>query len=32
VLQSTFWHSVLLAGLIGLLTYAQAHFLGWMVP
>jgi len=32
VLHSTFWHSVLLAGMIGVLTYAQAHWLGWMVP
>jgi L-lactate transport len=32
VLQSTFWHSVLLAGLIGLLAYAQAHAWAWMVP
>jgi len=32
VLHSTFWHSVLLAALIGLLAYAQAHFLSPMVP
>ncbi|HEV2297830.1 MAG TPA: L-lactate permease [Candidatus Acidoferrales bacterium] len=32
VLHSTFWHSVLLAALIGLLAYAQAHFLSGMVP
>ena len=32
VLRSTFWHSVFLAGMLGLLAYAQAHWLSWMVP
>lgn len=32
VLQSTFLHSVALAGLLGLIAYAQAHFLTGMVP
>lgn len=32
VLHGTFWHSVLLAALIGLLAYGQAHWLAWMVP
>jgi L-lactate transport len=32
VLRSTFWHSMLLATLIGLLAWAQAYLLGWMVP
>lgn len=32
VLHGTFWHSMFLAGLIGLLAYAQAHWLAWMVP
>ena len=32
VLHGTFWHSIVLAALIGLLALAQAHWLGWMVP
>lgn len=32
VLRSTFWHSIFLAALIGLLAFAQAHWLSWMVP
>ncbi len=32
VLRSTFWHSVLLAGLLGLLACAQAYVAAWMIP
>ena len=32
VLHSTFWHSVILATLIGLLACAQAYVVPWMVP
>ncbi|MDE3138073.1 MAG: L-lactate permease, partial [Acidobacteriota bacterium] len=32
VLHKTFWHSVLMAALIGALAYAQAHFFPGMVP
>jgi lactate permease len=32
VLHTTFWHSVLLAALIGLLACAQAYLFPWMVP
>jgi lactate permease len=32
VLRSTFWHSILMAGLIGALAWAQAYALAWMVP
>ncbi|HKW89215.1 MAG TPA: L-lactate permease [Candidatus Acidoferrales bacterium] len=32
VLRATFWHSVLLAAFIGVLAYAQVHFLARMVP
>jgi lactate permease len=32
VLHGTFWHSVALAGLIGLIAFAQAYFLPGMVP
>jgi lactate permease len=32
VLRGTFWHSILFAGLIGLLAWAQAYVLAWMVP
>lgn len=32
VLRSTFWHSVILAGLISLLAYSQAYWTTWMVP
>jgi lactate permease len=32
VLRSTFWHSVAFAALLGLVAFAQAHILSWMVP
>ena len=32
ILRSTFWHSILLAGLISLLAYAQAYWIPWMIP
>ncbi|HVB36494.1 MAG TPA: L-lactate permease [Candidatus Acidoferrales bacterium] len=32
VLRSTFWHSIILATAVGLLAFAQAHWLSWMVP
>jgi lactate permease len=32
VLHGTFWHSVLFAGLIGLVAYAQAYYVPAMVP
>jgi L-lactate transport len=32
VLRSSFWHSVLFAGLVGLIAYAQAYWLTWMIP
>lgn len=32
VLRTTFWHSIMLAGLLSALALAQAHVLGWMVP
>jgi L-lactate transport len=32
VLRTTFWHSIVLAGLLSTLAVAQAHALGWMVP
>ncbi len=32
VLHKTFWHSVLLAALLGLLAVAQAYLIAWMVP
>lgn len=32
VLRSTFWHSILLAGLISLVAYTQAYWATWMVP
>ncbi len=32
VLRSTFWHSVVLAALLGLLALAQAYWVPWMVP
>ncbi len=32
VLRLTFWHSILLAAFIGILAFAQAHWLSWMVP
>jgi L-lactate transport len=32
VLRSSFWHSVLFAGLVGLIAYAQAYWFTWMLP
>ncbi|HJT34814.1 MAG TPA: lactate permease LctP family transporter [Pirellulales bacterium] len=32
ILRFVFWHSLTLAALVGLLTLAQAYWLGWMVP
>jgi len=32
ILRRTFWHSVLLATLIGLLACAQAYVIPWMIP
>jgi L-lactate transport len=32
VLRSSFWHSVLFAGLVGLIAFAQAYWLTWMLP
>lgn len=32
VLRSSFWHSVAFATLVGVLAYAQAYWLPWMVP
>ncbi len=32
VLRTTFWHSIVLAGLLSALALAQAHVLAWMVP
>jgi lactate permease len=32
VLRSTFWHSVGLATVIGLLACAQAYLVPWMIP
>jgi lactate permease len=32
VLHSTFWHSVVFAGLIGLIAYLQAYYIAGMVP
>jgi L-lactate transport len=32
VVRGTFWHSVLLAGMISVLAYVQAYWMGWMVP
>jgi len=32
ILRATFWHSVLFAGLIGLLAWAQAYWLTSMIP
>ena len=32
ILRSTFWHSVVLATLIGLLACAQAYVIPWMIP
>jgi L-lactate transport len=32
VLRSTFWHSIVFATLVGLIAYAQAYWLQWMLP
>jgi lactate permease len=32
ILHKTFWHSLLFAGLLGLIAYVQAYFLSAMVP
>ena len=32
VLRSAFWHSILLAGIVSALAFAQAYWLTWMVP
>lgn len=32
ILRTTFWHSILFAAIIGLLAYAQAYWVPWMVP
>ena len=32
ILRFVFWHSIVLAGLVGLLTLAQAYWLTWMIP
>jgi lactate permease len=32
VLRSSFWHSVAFATLVGLIAYAQAYWLTWMLP
>ncbi|HEV2182355.1 MAG TPA: L-lactate permease [Candidatus Acidoferrales bacterium] len=32
VLRSMFWHSIILASAVGVLAFAQAHWLSWMVP
>jgi L-lactate transport len=32
VLRSAFWHSILLAGVVSLLAFAQAYWLTWMIP
>lgn len=32
VLRSSFWHSVLFAGFVGLIAFAQAYWLTWMLP
>ncbi len=32
VLRSTFWHSIVLAGGLSVLAFAQAYWLKWMVP
>ncbi|HTW23384.1 MAG TPA: L-lactate permease [Candidatus Baltobacteraceae bacterium] len=32
VLRSSFWHSVAFAALVGVLAYAQAYWITWMVP
>jgi lactate permease len=32
ILRATFWHSVLLAALLGLVAFAQAYWVSGMVP
>jgi L-lactate permease len=32
ILRATFWRSVLLTALLGLVALAQAYWLPWMVP
>jgi L-lactate transport len=32
ILRATFWHSILLAAMLGLLAFAQAYWVPWMVP
>jgi lactate permease len=32
ILRFVFWHSVVLAALVGLLTLVQAYWLAWMIP
>ena len=32
ILRFVFWHSIVLAALMGLLTLAQAYWLSWMIP
>ena len=32
ILRFVFWHSVVLAALVGALTMLQAYFLTWMIP
>ena len=32
ILRFVLWHSIVLAGLVGLLTLAQAYWLTWMIP
>jgi L-lactate transport len=32
VLRSAFWHSILLAGVVSLLAFAQAYWITWMIP
>jgi L-lactate permease len=32
VLRTTFWHSIMLAAALSVLTFAQAYWLQWMIP
>jgi len=32
LLRAVFWHSVVLAALMGLIVLAQAYWLSWMIP
>lgn len=32
ILRFVFWHSLVLASMVGALTFAQAYFLTWMIP